>query len=132
MAYDFFSDKCGDGNSYYFVRYSVKGRDDYIAYGSWLFVNWEYHRAYPNTPPPVPVWGIPLVLAGMLMFFYMGKKQINISMKYPRSDVPDELSGAPVLRPAGMDTYYDPGVDREAEQVLKRINELEYDDKAKG
>ena len=109
MSYDFYTDKCGNGVAYPFLRYTVRGRDDFIAYGSWLYVGWEYHRAYPDTPPPVPMWGIPIALAIMALFFYMGKKEINISMKYPRSDVPEEVSGAPVLRPEGMGGYYDPG-----------------------
>ncbi len=51
---------------------------------------------------------LPISLAGMwvafsvaLLLFLMGRKQMRIGLKYPRSDVPEVLSGAPVAVPDG-------------------------------
>ena len=104
-GYHYYRTFLKDGERHDLTRYRVKGRGDYITYHLGIFVGYEYHWAYPDTSPPVPLWGIPVSLLLMLLFFYMGKKQISISMKYPRSDIPKEITGAPVLSPGSPDSH---------------------------
>ncbi len=92
-GYRHYSKLLVSGKNYELTRYSVSGRDDYISYHNSFFVKYEYYWAYPDTPRPVPVWLIPVLLFVMVICFIIGKKQINISMKYPRSDIQDGQSG---------------------------------------
>lgn len=63
----------------------------------------EYCYAYGRSFSSVPLWGIflPLVISAVL--FFMGKKQINLAMKYPRSDVPEETAFPPTISPDSTD-----------------------------
>ena len=93
------------------TRYTVKGGADYITYHHPLFVRYEYYWSHPDSPMPVPIWLVPVALVLMVVFFLIGRRQIRISMKYPRLDIPDELSGAPVIYTGGTErgaAYDDP------------------------
>lgn len=90
-------------------RYSVTGRPDFISYHGTFMARREYYWAYPDTPKPVPVWLAGVLLILMVMFFYIGKREIGISMKYPRNDVPEEVTGVPAVYPGDPGFVPPPG-----------------------
>ena len=67
----------------------------YIAQKPKFSAEWEYYFSTPGAHAPVQTWAIWVSFAVSLVLFLMGRRQIRLSMKYPRSDVPVELSGAP-------------------------------------
>ena len=67
----------------------------YIAEKPRFSAEWEYYFSTPGAHAPVQTWAIWVSFAVSLVLFLMGRRQIRLSMKYPRSDVPVELSGAP-------------------------------------
>lgn len=106
------------GNRCQYTRYRIAGRDDYISYHRPFTVRSEYFWAYPDVAKPVPVWTAGVAFLLMLMFFYIGSREIRVSMKYPRNDVPEELSGAPVVFSGGISP----------EMQYDDIEEENYDD----
>lgn len=82
-----------------YSMYSVGGRDEfYICMTSKnkKAATREYCGAYGQRASPVPPWAIFIPLIISVILFLMGRKQINLAMKYPRSDVPEEIAFAPV------------------------------------
>lgn len=81
----------GDG----YKVYSLKGRGiksgrsygRFISRSSSLIAEWQYFFAVPGARPPVQTWGIWVSLALSVLLFMIGRRQIGLSMKYPRSDV---------------------------------------------
>lgn len=57
----------------------------------------EYCGCNGVTSSPVPIWGIILPFIISIVLFLIGRREINLAMKYPRSDVPEELAGAPAV-----------------------------------
>lgn len=59
----------------------------------------EYCISYDDTgiPPVFPIWLVCSASAVSAILFIIGKRQIDLAMKYPRSDIPEELSGAPAV-----------------------------------
>ena len=88
-----------------YVVYDLYGRgiDTGVYYGSFLskgitkIAEWQYYLATPDARPPVQTWGIWLSLLISAVMFMIGRRQIRLSMKYPRSDVPVTVTGAPVI-----------------------------------
>ncbi len=86
-----------------FVMYRLVGRGNESgkSYGTYIsnlgrnLAEWQYYRAVPGARPPVQTWGIWVSLLVSLILFAIGRRQIRLSMKYPRSDVPVEVSGVP-------------------------------------
>ena len=89
-----------DCSVYKLVGRGAESGKDYGIYITDLsrpLAEWQYYRATPGARPPVQTWGIwvSLIVSGIL--FMIGKRQIRLSMKYPRSDVPLDIAGAPVF-----------------------------------
>ena len=80
-------------------RGNEKGKDygTYISNLGKSLAEWQYYRAVPGSRPPVQTWGIWVSLVVSLVLFAIGRRQITLSMKYPRSDVPVEVSGTPAV-----------------------------------
>ena len=96
-GYYFYRHRKEKGTFHTYTRYSTDGKDKFISVPVVFFARREYYWANPGTSAPAPFWLCPLffVLAGV--FFHMGKKEIRVSMKYPRNDVKEDLSGAPAV-----------------------------------
>ena len=79
-------------------RGAEDGRDYgiYVTNLSRSLAEWQYYRATPGARPPVQTWGIWASLIVSVILFIIGRRQIRLSMKYPRSDVPLDIAGAPV------------------------------------
>lgn len=95
------------GDTYHIYR--LKGRGirageeygEYISRNSELVAEWQYFFATPGARPPVHTWGIWVSLGISVLLFIIGRRQIKLSMKYPRSDVPFGSSGLPENTPDG-------------------------------
>ena len=78
-----------------------RGADKGTDYGIFItdlgksLAEWQYYLATPGARPPVQTWGIWVSLAVSVILFAIGRRQIRLAMKYPRSDVPFEITGAP-------------------------------------
>ena len=77
--------------------FSIKGvKDPYITGASLKnSAAQEYCACHEGNFSYMTLWGMWGLLLISAILFLIGRKQINISLKYPRSDVPLELSGVP-------------------------------------
>lgn len=67
----------------------------YVSAQGGIFAQWEYFLCTKDAHAPVQTWAVVLSFIVALLLFLMGRRQITLSMKYPRSDVPIEVTGAP-------------------------------------